>query len=37
MVCVIAFKTVDGFSFIPTSEYDGELDDALHECDSFAR
>src|SRR5271170_2220563 len=22
-------KTVDGFSFIPTSEYDGELDDAL--------
>jgi hypothetical protein len=36
MVCVIVFKAGDGFSFMPTSEYDGDLDEALHEFDPFA-
>jgi hypothetical protein len=31
MVCVIVFQAGDGFGFMPTSDYDGDLDFAAHE------
>ncbi len=35
MVCVIVFQAGDGFGFMPTSEYDGDLDFVVHEFDPF--
>jgi hypothetical protein len=32
MVCVIVFKADDGFGFMPTSEYDGDVE-IVHEFD----
>ena len=32
MVCVIVFKAGDGFGFMPTSEYDGDVE-IIHEFD----
>ena len=37
MVCVIVFKTGSGFGFMPASEYDGDMDLAVHEFDLFRR
>jgi hypothetical protein len=33
---VIVFNAGNGFGFMPASEYDGDLDDALNEFDPFA-
>jgi hypothetical protein len=33
MVCVIVFQAGDGFGFMQTSEYDGDLDLVVHEFD----
>jgi hypothetical protein len=35
MVCVTVFQAGDGFGFMPTSEYDGDLDFVVHEFDPF--
>ena len=36
MVCVIVFKAGDGFGFMPTSEYDGDVE-IVHEFDPHRR
>ncbi len=35
MVYVVVFQAGDGFGFMPTSEYDGDLDFVVHEFDPF--
>ncbi len=36
LVYVIVFKAGDGFGFMPTSEYDGDLDEVVHDYDPWA-
>ncbi len=36
MVYVVVFRAGGGFGFMPTSEYDGDLDEVVHEFDPWA-
>ena len=36
MVCVIVFKAGDGFGFMPSSEYEGDVE-IIHEFDPHIR
>ncbi len=35
MVCVTLFHAGDGYSAVPTPEYDGDADSVIHEYDPF--
>jgi len=36
MVCVVLIATSDGFSVMPSAEFDGDLASVVHEYDPFA-
>lgn len=35
MVCVVLIATTDGYSVMPSAEFDGDLDCVVHEYDPF--
>ncbi|MFN3945296.1 MAG: hypothetical protein ACK4K7_10230 [Allosphingosinicella sp.] len=36
MVCVVLIQTADGYSVMPTAEFDGPADAIVHEYDPFS-